>query len=317
MSVQARYHEPVMVDTVLHFLQPQDRGRYVDATVGTGGHARAILDASAPSGQLLGLDLDPQALALARERLASYGDRVTLVRSSYTHLTDVLRAQGWLTSGVDGVLADLGLSSLQLDTPERGFSFREDGPLDMRFDPEGDGPTAADLVNTLPEKALADLLWRYGEERRARAIARAIVRHRPIHTTHELAQIVARVTRGAPGRHPATRTFQALRIAVNRELENLERFLPQALDALRPGGRLVIIAFHSLEDRIVKHTFRAWARGCECPPPPLPCDCADAHPRVRILKPFPAWPSDDEVARNPRARSARVRAVEKLAPEEA
>ncbi len=316
MGEHAGYHQPVMVDTVLGFLAPKPGGRYVDATVGTGGHAEALLRASAPSGQLLGIDVDLQALQLARERLAPFGDRVTLVHGSYVHLLDYLRAHAW-ADGVDGVLLDLGVSSLQLDRPERGFSFRHDGPLDMRFDPEGDGPTAADLVNTLPEAELADLIWRYGEERRARAIARAIVRHRPVRTTAELAQIIARVTRGTRGRHPATRTFQALRIAVNQELRNLERVLPQAWQALRPGGRLVVIAFHSLEDRIVKHTFRAWAKGCSCPPPPAPCDCAHLRPKARVLKPFPAWPADDEIARNPRARSARVRAVEKLPEEDA
>ncbi|NPA06632.1 MAG: 16S rRNA (cytosine(1402)-N(4))-methyltransferase RsmH [Chloroflexi bacterium] len=316
MAVRSEYHVPVMVDTVLTFLAPKPGGRYVDATVGTGGHAEAILRASAPSGQLLGLDVDSQALALARQRLAPFGARVRLVHGSYVHLSDYLRAQGW-ADGVDGVLLDLGVSSLQLDRAERGFSFRHDGPLDMRFDPESEGPTAADLVNTLPEAELADLIWRYGEERRARAIARAIVRHRPIHTTGELAQIIARVTRGPRGRHPATRTFQALRIAVNQELRNLEQVLPQAWQALRPGGRLVVIAFHSLEDRLVKHTFRAWAKGCSCPPPPAPCDCAHARPKARVLKPFPAWPTEDEVARNPRARSARVRAIEKLAEEDA
>ncbi len=307
------HHEPVLLDAVRAALRPRPGGRYVDATVGLGGHAAALLEASAPDGQLLGLDLDPQALAVARERLAPFAARVHLRHGSYAHLADYVRALGW-HGRVDGVLVDLGVSSLQLDTAERGFSFRHDAPLDMRFDPTAEGPTAADLVNTLPEAALADLLWRYGEERRARAVARAIVQHRPITTTGQLAQVVAAATRsGKPGMHPATRTFQALRIAVNRELENLERLLPQALEVLAPGGRLAVIAFHSLEDRIVKQFLRRESRDCLCPPEQLVCTCGH-RAQVRLVRPFPMRPSADEVARNPRARSARLRVAEKLAP---
>ncbi len=305
------FHQPVMVEEVVRALQVHDGGRYVDATVGTGGHAQAILEA-APRVRLLGLDVDPDALALARERLAPYGDRVVLRRASYTRLPTELARLGW--EKVDGIVADLGVSSLQLDRPDRGFSFREAGPLDMRFDPEAP-VTAAQLVNTLTEEALAEIFWKYGEERHARRIARAIVRARPLHTTRELADLVARVVPfQRPGFHPATRVFQALRIAVNRELENLERFLPLAIEALKPGGRLAVMAFHSLEDRIVKHFFKEEARGCVCPPSVPVCQCG-RKPRVRIVKPFPMRPSEEEVRRNPRARSARLRVVERLPDE--
>lgn len=303
-------HEPVLYHEVLAALAPRSGGRYVDGTVGAGGHAYGILTQSAPDGLLLGLDVDPQALAIATERLAPFGERVYLRRASYTTLQRQLAALGW--ESVEGIVLDLGLSSMQLDTPERGFSFREDAPLDMRFDP--DQPvTAADLVNTLEEAALADILWRYGEERRARQVARVIVKHRPVTTTRQLAEIVAAATTsGKRGMHPATRTFQALRIAVNRELTNVETVLPQAIDALSPGGRLAIIAFHSLEDRIVKHFLRQWSDACTCPPDTPHCDCR-ARARVRLIKPFPVRPSEDEIARNARARSARLRVVERLA----
>jgi len=257
-------HRPVLYHEVLTALQPRSGGRYVDGTLGAGGHAEGILTHSAPNGLLLGLDVDPHALAIAAERLASFGERAVLRRASYTTLRAQLAALGW--ESIDGMVLDLGLSSMQLDQPERGFSFREDAPLDMRFDPS-QPLTAADLVNTLDEAALADLLWRYGEERRARRVARAIVRRRPITTTRQLAEIVASATTsGKRGMHPATRTFQALRIAVNEELANVEAVLPQAIEALAPGGRLAVIAFHSLEDRIVKRAFKAAAGICTCPP---------------------------------------------------
>ena len=303
-------HQPVLYHEVLEALQPRAGGRYVDGTVGAGGHAHGILTRSAPDGLLLGLDVDPQALAVAAERLAPFGARVHLRRASYVTLRAQLDALGW--EAVDGVVLDLGLSSMQLDTPARGFSFREDAPLDMRFDP--DQPlTAADLVNTLEEAALAEILWRYGEERKARRVARAIVQHRPVTTTRQLAEIVAAATTsGRPGMHPATRTFQALRIAVNRELANVEAVLPQAIEALAPGGRLAVIAFHSLEDRIVKHFLRQMSSECTCPPERPHCACRE-NAQVRLIKPFPVRPSAEEVAHNPRARSARLRVVEKLA----
>ncbi len=303
-------HQPVLYQEVLEALRPRAGGRYVDGTLGAGGHAFGILEASSPDGVLLGLDVDPAALALAAERLALFGERALLRRGSYADLAAHLQAVGW--EGVDGILLDLGVSSMQVDVAERGFSFRHDAPLDMRFDPS-QPLTAADLVNTLDEAALADILWRYGEERRSRQVARAIVRHRPIRTTGELAEVVTGATRsGKRGMHPATRTFQALRIAVNRELDNLERVLPQAVAALNPGGRLAVIAFHSLEDRMVKHFLRAESGYCVCPPEMPHCDC-DRPARVRLLKPFPMRPTAEEMARNPRARSARLRVAEKLA----
>ncbi len=302
-------HRPVMAQEVVQALEPRSGGRYVDATVGTGGHALALLEAC-PDIELLGLDVDPQALAIARERLAPWGSRVHLRRASYTTLPAQLARLGW--EKVDGILMDLGVSSLQLETPERGFSFRHEGPLDMRFDPKGSGPTAEQLVNTLSEEALAEIFWKYGEERYARRIARAIVRARPLHTTRELAQVVERVVPfERPGFHPATRVFQALRIAVNRELENLERFLPLAVEALAPGGRLVVLAFHSLEDRIVKRFMQQESKGCICPPQLPVCQCGH-RPRVRIVRPFPRFPSEAEKHENPRARSARMRVVERL-----
>ncbi len=302
-------HIPVLYQQVLEALRPRPGGRYVDGTTGAGGHARGILEASAPDGLLLGLDVDPQALTIAGARLSPFGERAILQRASYTALREKLQALGW--RGVDGILLDLGVSSMQVDTPQRGFSFREDAPLDVRFSP--DAPqTAADLVNTLPEADLADILYRYGEERRARQVARAIVAARPLHTTRQLADVVARVTRsGRPGMHPATRTFQALRMAVNQELQHIEAVLPQAVEALLPGGRLAIIAFHSLEDRIVKHYLRRESRDCLCPPRQPVCTCRHKA-SVRVLTRKPITADEKECAQNPRARSAKLRVAEKL-----
>lgn len=280
----------------------------MDGTLGAGGHAWGILQASSPDGRLLGMDVDPQALEIARRRLEPFGSRAILVRASYVTLSEQLSRVRW--SGVEGVLLDLGASSMQFDTAERGFSFQVDAPLDMRFDP--DNPVrAADLVNQLPEEALADLLYRYGEERRSRQIARAIVQARPLHTTRELAELVARVVKTRQRLHPATRTFQALRIAVNRELEALEAALPQAVGALNPGGRLAVISFHSLEDRIVKHFFRRESQDCICPPHQPVCTC-DHRAAIRELNRKPVRPSEQEVEQNPRARSALMRVAEKL-----
>jgi 16S rRNA (cytosine1402-N4)-methyltransferase len=298
----------VLYRETLDVLQPRPAGRTIDATVGAGGHAAGILEATAPDGLLLGLDADPDALDLARARLARFGARAKLIHANFSNLEAIARREGF--DEVDDVLFDLGLSSLQVDDPARGFSFRRDGPLDMRFDPSY-GPSAADIVNTLPERELADLLWRYGEERAARRVARAIVASRPIERTGQLAGIVARVVCGRPGLHPATRTFQALRIAVNQELDALERALPQAVNLLRPGGRLAVISFHSLEDRRVKDFFRQESRDCICPPDLPMCTC---HHRA-TLKPVtrrPIEPSADEVNRNPRSRSAKLRVAERL-----
>ncbi len=279
----------------------------MDGTLGAGGHAQGILQASAPDGLLLGLDVDPQALQLARQRLAPFASRSFILHASYITLREQIQALGWPL--VDGVLLDLGLSSMQLDTPERGFSFQADAPLDMRFDP--DNPlTAAHLVNSLSEKELADLLYTYGEERRAYQVARAILAARPLHTTGQLAAVVAQVTgSGRPGMHPATRAFQALRIAVNHELESLEQVLPQALAALAPGGRLAVISFHSLEDRLVKQFFRRESRDCVCPPRQPICTCGHKASLIEITR-QPLFPTEAEVQQNPRARSARLRVAE-------
>jgi 16S rRNA (cytosine1402-N4)-methyltransferase len=303
-------HHPVLYKEILHALQPRQGVCYVDGTVGAGGHAWGILQTSAPDGLLLGLDLDPQALKLAGERLSTFGARAILIQASYASLLHQIQALGWKSVG--GILLDLGVSSMQLDIPERGFSFQSNAPLDMRFDP-GNPETAADLVNSLTEQEIADLIFRYGEERQARKIARAIIRSRPIYTTGQLSEVVSRAYGPARQRriHPATLTFQALRIAVNRELQALERFLPQAVAALSPGGRLAIIAYHSLEDRIIKQFLRRESRDCICPPLQPVCTCGHRAAMVEITR-RPLVPQEDEVNRNPRARSARLRVAEKL-----
>ena len=307
-------HIPVFLQAVLDGLRVRPGGRYVDGTVGGGGHAAHILELSAPDGRLLGLDRDAEAVAVARSRLAGYADRVTLLHASFDRLAEVARAQGFVP--VDGVLFDLGLSSLQLADPARGFSFSADGPLDMRFDPDSGGETAADLVNRLPGAELAALLRRYGEEPQARRIAEAIVAARPLHTTGELAAVVEQAVGGRRGRriHPATRTFQALRIAVNDELATIERALPQAVEILAPGGRLVVIAFHSLEDRLVKRFMRRESRDCICPPETPVCVCGH-RATLRAVTRKPLRPSAEEVAANPRARSARLRVAERIGPD--
>lgn len=301
-------HIPVLYDEVLAGLQVQPGGRYIDATVGAGGHAAGILEASAPDGQLLGLDADPEAVAYARERLRGFGQRAAFWVGNFRHLGTVARALDF--TNVDGILMDLGLSSRQLQDAMRGFAFGQEGPLDMRLDPSR-GQTAADLVNTLPERKLADLLWRYGEERHSRRIARAIVAARPVTRTDELAELVARILGRREKIHPATRTFQALRIAVNEELDALEEALPQARDLLQPGGRLAVIAFHSLEDRLVKQFYRTESKDCLCPPEVPICSC-DHRATLKEVTRKPIRPSNQEVARNPRSRSARLRLAERL-----
>jgi len=302
-------HTPVLYHEIIHALQPQAGGLYVDGTVGAGGHARGILEASSPDGKLLGLDLDSQALALAKEQLAPFGERAILRQASYVTLRGQLDSLGW--QAIQGMVLDLGVSSMQLDTPERGFSFRSDVPLDMRFNPEA-LTSAADLVNDLPETELADLIYRYGEERRSRQVARAIVAARPIRTTGQLAEVIAKATSsGKPGIHPATRTFQALRIAVNGELEAIEQVLPQAVDTLASGGRLAVISFHSLEDRIVKQFFRRESQDCLCPPKQPVCTCGHRATITEITR-KPIQPAETEALQNPRARSARLRVAEKL-----
>lgn len=306
-------HRPVLYKEIIQALQPAAGGFYIDGTLGAGGHAWGILSAGDPDSRLLGMDVDPQALALARERLAPFGGRVRIVQSSYDRLSEELATLG--SPEVNGIMLDLGVSSMQLDTPERGFSFKQDAPLDMRFNPK-DPVRASDLVNQMSEAELRNLLYRYGEEERAARIARAIVRERPLETTGELADLILRTVgreRGARGKgmHPATRTFQALRIAVNRELENLERVLPQAVSALTPGGRLAVISFHSLEDRIVKQYFRRESRDCLCPSRQPVCTCGHTASLIEITR-SPIKPGDDEVSRNPRARSARLRIAERI-----
>jgi 16S rRNA (cytosine1402-N4)-methyltransferase len=290
-----RAHEPVLLTEAMELLAVRPGGFYVDGTLGLGGHAAEILRRSGPDGRLLGLDRDEEALAAAGQRLAGFGPRVRMEHDDYRALPG-----RWSEERPDGVLLDLGVSSLQLDEPGRGFSFQADGPLDMRMDRRG-GATAAELVNRLPETALADLLYRYGEERAARRVARAIVaarRQERLSTTGQLAAVVRRAAGRArrPGLDPATLTFQALRIAVNRELEGLGDVLSELARWLAPHGRLVVIAFHSLEDREVKQAFRALS-----------------GPGFRLLTRKPVRPGEEEVRRNPRARSARLRALEREA----
>ena len=304
-------HRSVLYHEIILALRPRNHGRYVDSTVGAGGHAWGILNASSPEGLLLGIDLDPGALALAGQRLAEFGKRFTLVQASYTTLLEQVQQLGW--ENVHGIVIDLGVSSMQLDTPERGFSFQAEGPLDMRFGPT-QPLTAADVVNGWSERDLADLIWRYGDEQQSRKIARAIVQARPLSTTRQLAELVTRTVKShpkGPRIHPATRTFQALRIAVNEELQSLERFLPQAVAALAPEGRLAVISFHSLEDRIVKQFFRRESRDCICPPELPVCTCGHKATIVEINR-HPMEASPEEVETNPRARSARLRIAEKL-----
>jgi 16S rRNA (cytosine1402-N4)-methyltransferase len=302
-------HLPVLYQPIIHALRPLPAGKYVDGTLGAGGHAWGILNASAPDGCLLGLDVDPQAIALAKDRLAQFGHRAIICQASYTTLAGQLASLGW--QQVNGILIDLGISSMQVDTPDRGFSFLREGPLDMRFSP-AQGRTAADLVNSLPEGDLADIIYRYGEEPASRRIARAIVVHRPLATTIELASIISQAMGGQRGKtHPATRTFQALRMAVNEELQSLEAFLPQAIAALAPEGRLAVITFHSLEDRLVKQFFKRESTDCICPPEQLVCNCGH-QAQIVLVNRHAVAADDEEVKRNPRARSAKLRIVEKL-----
>lgn len=312
-SALSRSHIPVLCNVAIPMLQCRSGGRYVDGTLGGGGYTGEILEASAPDGRVLALDWDEGAIERARRRFEAQSDRLTLWRANFADIGKVLEQSGW--PPVDGVVLDLGVSSFQLDDPERGFSFRVDGPLDMRMD-RSLPSTAADLVNRLPEKDLFRLIGGLGEEKWARRIAHAIVTQRksiPFQRTSQLAELVRMVVpKTADSRriHPATRTFQALRIAVNRELESLALFLSGILDCLVPGGRLVIVAFHSLEDRMVKEHFRAWAQACTCPRNVPTCGCEG--PRARLLTKRALKPSEQEVAANPRARSARLRGLEKL-----
>jgi 16S rRNA (cytosine1402-N4)-methyltransferase len=304
-------HIPVMVREVIDALAVRPGRRYVDCTVGEGGHAEAILEAASPGGQLLGIDRDPDALAVARERLSPYGHSALLVEGNYQDVATICRSRGF--GPVDGMLLDLGVSSFQLEQARRGFSFSHEGPLDMRFSPT-DTLTAADIVNGYREEDLADLIWRFGEERKSRRIARHIVDQRPILTTTQLAGVVEQAVgkRGQSVTHPATRTFLALRIAVNSELAHLAAALEEAHGLLDgSGARIAVISYHSLEDRIVKEFFRREASDCICPPGTPVCTC-DHRATVRLVTRKPQRPSDLEVLINPRSRSARLRAAERL-----
>jgi len=311
-------HVPVMVNEVIDYLNCSPGKTYVDGTLGGGGHAKAILEAIGPDGFLLGIDRDPDAIAHTGKSLHSFKPNVQIFHEDFTHLPEIL-SQLHITH-VDGILLDLGLSLHQLEGSGRGFSFMRDEPLDMRMNPD-QGQTAGALVNRLSQKDLADLIARYGEEHRAVRIAKRIVdsrRQQAIGSSLQLAEIVkkavpARYRRGRI--HPATRTFQALRIAVNQELAALEEFLDEAVNLLNPGGRLCILSFHSLEDRIVKERFKALAKGCTCPPQFPKCVCGKA-PQVSILTKRPVRPGPQEVRTNPKARSAKLRAAERLRGEE-
>ncbi|MBI2164819.1 MAG: 16S rRNA (cytosine(1402)-N(4))-methyltransferase RsmH [Chloroflexi bacterium] len=305
----AYFHRPVMVKEVLEGLGVRPGGIWIDSTVGEGGHSVAILESTSPGGRLLGMDLDPMALERTRRRLSSWEDLVTLVQQNFRNLEEVARERGFLPA--DGVVIDLGMSSLQLEGEGRGFSFREQAELDMRFDPRAP-LTAHTVVNTWSERDLTQVLARYGEEPHARQIARAIVRARPVMTAAELADIVARSAGWRRGRlHPATRSFQALRIAVNQELENLELGLNQAINVLRRSGRLVVLSYHSLEDRTVKEFLRQEAKDCLCPRGTHPCQCGH-RARLKPVYKKVVRPSRDEIRSNPRSRSARLRVAERI-----
>ena len=306
-------HKPVMLAEVLELLQCGPGSVIVDATLGLGGHSREILERIEPGGQLIGIDRDRESLEIARFRLLEHSSSTRLYHENFKNLPLVLNNLG--TKPVDGILIDLGVSSFQLLARERGFSFQGEGMLDMRMD-QSQRVTAANLVNELGEEQLADIIYRYGEERMSRRIAAAIVAERsngPITRASQLAEIVSRAVRarGYQRIHPATRTFQALRIAVNRELEGLEDFLVQSVSFLKPGGRLVVIAFHSLEDRIVKTAFRRVSGQCICNRPPELCQCS-RETTARVVTRRPLTPAPSELAENPRSRSARVRAVERV-----
>jgi 16S rRNA (cytosine1402-N4)-methyltransferase len=309
-------HLPVLAEEVMSMLSPASGSLQIDTTVGGGGHSERILEATNPDGRLLGLDADGAAIARAGRRLARFGDRLVLRQANFRELRTVAPASGF--EAVDGLLFDLGLSSYQLADTERGFGIRAGGPLDMRFD-TGRGVPAAELLETLDASELTALFRRFGEEPHAPRIARAIVEARrvgPISTAEELAALIERVApRGAPGHrriHPATRVFQALRIAVNEELDALEEALAAAVDLLRPGGRLVVLSYQSLEDRIVKRFLDAERKGCICPPSVPVCVCGRT-PRLRLVTKPSLTPTDAEIAANPRARSARLRAAERIA----
>jgi 16S rRNA (cytosine1402-N4)-methyltransferase len=309
-------HIPVMLEEVMQWIAPKPGGFYMDATLGLAGHAARLMEMTGGEARLLGLDRDEQALAKAGETLARYGENVQLAHTSFQHFSQALRELGW--DKLDGVIADLGVSSLQLDSPERGFSFLHDGPLDMRMDPGSGGEPAAAIVNGASFERLRQMLWDYGEEPMAGRIARAIVAAREntrIESTLELARIVAAAypakRRALSRNHPATKTFQALRLEVNQELREIEVFLERIVDYLRPGARIAVISFHSLEDRIVKRAFRKDSTACLCPREYPVCQCG--HEK-KLMLPFrkPLLPSEEEMRANSRSRSAKLRVAERI-----
>ncbi|MDE0297325.1 MAG: 16S rRNA (cytosine(1402)-N(4))-methyltransferase RsmH [Candidatus Poribacteria bacterium] len=313
-EIEGGVHIPVLVREVIRYLTPRDTGVYVDGTAGLGGHATHILEESAPSGRLIGIDLDVDALAISKTILCGFGERCTLIQGNYANLNEQLKT---LSVGkLDGVLLDLGVSSLQVDTPSRGFSFSQSGKLDMRMD-RNQPLSAAEVINDYCEHALTDIFLKFGEERWSKKIAYRICRARQIKritTTLQLAEIVEEALPKSSYRgriHPATRIFQALRIHVNNELTNLETGLDAAVSCLKPGGRICVISFHSLEDRIVKHRFRALSRACICPPSIPKCVCRHT-PSLQILTKRPISPTVEEIERNPRSRSAKLRVAVKI-----
>ena len=310
MSASTAVHKPVMLREVIAGLNVRPGGRYVDGTVGAGGHAAAIMDAAEPGGTLVGMDKDPEALERASTQLARFGPDVRLVQGDYARMGEVCRKLDFVP--VHGVLLDLGLSSIQLDQSERGFSFRREAPLDMRFDPSQE-LTAEEVINEYSERDLIDIIQRFGEEPRARSIAKRIIRRRPLRTTTDLAKVVEEAVGGRVRRqsHPATRTFQALRIAVNQELLSLADALPEAYGLLGDLGRLVVLSYHSLEDRIVKTFFQRESRDCICPPKQPVCTCGHKA-GLRQVSRGAVRPSPEETADNPRSRSARLRVAERL-----
>ncbi len=310
----AASHTPVLLDEVLEYLDPKSGGIYIDGTLGLGGHTKEILKRSGPDGRVIGIDRDPDAIEIAKERLCEFGKRVEFIHGSFSEMGRIAKDLG--IREVDGILLDLGVSSLQIDTGERGFSFLKNAPLDMRMDSTG-GITAADIVNSYPLEGLQKLLWEFGEEGYSRRIAREIVKTREaarIETTGELARIVERSIprKDWPEKiHPATKTFQAMRIAVNDELGSLEHGLNDGIVLLKAGGRFCVISFHSLEDRIVKNSFRNWETPCVCPPSLPVCRCGKIK-MARVLTKKGVKSSENEVRANPRARSARLRVAEKV-----
>ncbi|MBC9783245.1 16S rRNA (cytosine(1402)-N(4))-methyltransferase RsmH [Heliobacterium chlorum] len=309
------HHIPVLLEEVLEGLQPRPDGLYLDGTVGGGGHSAAILEKTAGQGRLIGLDQDPRALAAARKKLEKFADRVTLVRSNFRRLGSVVEELGQ-AGKVDGILLDIGVSSHQLDEAERGFTYRAEAPLDMRMNPDG-AVTAAQILNEYPEGEISRILWEYGEERWSKRIAQFIVNRRaeqPLVSTVDLVDVIRAAIPAAArqeGGHPAKRTFQALRIAVNDELGALQEALPAALDALAPGGRLAVISFHSLEDRIVKNFFSEQAKSCTCPPDMPICGCGKKA-RLKIITRKPVTGSEEEIKTNPRSQSAKLRVAQKI-----